>query len=307
MVSKDRISGTLIEFETLVHIYITKKHQRTAEIPMDYLKRLPRLPPRERAVQVAVVTGASTAALGALVWCIRDYHAFLALGPGGAPYNVMGWAVVSMLRLFALSKRGATQVSDYPTEGAHEDIKNLPNRKGARADVGGVVPHRQLSQHPPDEMKPYITNLFRNAVIQNSRLIEERRSLYEKHNSALFVRPDVLANEDPAAPKPSQTAYTARGECGHVHPDYSIHLYLSPADARHVIEKGWGERHRLSKPRTAVVNFEKAHIASTYILIYGPRDTDEVEVVRTILLNSLRFMTGREDVEAPEWKVALAS
>ncbi|KIW32324.1 uncharacterized protein PV07_03878 [Cladophialophora immunda] len=273
---------------------------------MDYLKHLPALPPRDRAVRAAVLTGASTVALSALVWCIRDYHAFLALGPGGASYNVKGWAFVTMLRLFALSKRGATQVSDYPTDGAHEDIKNLPNRKGERAAVGGIIPHRQLSQHAPDEMKPYITNLFKNVVVQNSDILEERLSLYEKHNPALFVREEVLANKDPAAPKPSSTAYTARGECGHIHPDYSIHLYLSPADARLIIEKGWGERHRLSKPKTARFTFENAHVADTYLMIYGPRDTDEVEVVRKILQNSIRFMSGRENVEAPEWKVALA-
>ncbi|KIY01043.1 uncharacterized protein Z520_03709 [Fonsecaea multimorphosa CBS 102226] len=273
---------------------------------MDYLKHLPPLPSRDRAVQAAVLTGTSTLALSALIWCIRDYHAFLALGPGGVPYNLGGWAFVTMIRLFALSKRGATQVSDYPIDGAHEDIKSLPNRKGERAAVGGIIPHRQLSQYPPDEMKPYITNLFKNIVVQNSDLLEERLSLYEKHNPALFLREEVLANKDPAAPRPPQTAYTSRGECGHVHPDYSLHLYLSPADARLVIEKGWAERHRLAKPKTANFNFEKAFVASTYLMIYGPRDTDEVEVVRKILQNSIRFMSGREDVEAPEWKVALA-
>ncbi|EXJ66803.1 uncharacterized protein A1O5_09998 [Cladophialophora psammophila CBS 110553] len=273
---------------------------------MDRLTRLPHLPSRDRALNAAALTGISTLALSAVIWCIRDYHAFLALGPGGASYNVKGWAWVSMLRLFALSKRGATQVADYPTEGAHEDIKNLPERKGDRAAVGGIIPHRQLSQHPPEEMKQYITNLFKNAVTQNSELLEERLSLYEKHNPALFVREEVLLNADSAAPKPPQTAYTARGECGHVHPDYSIHLYLSPADARLIIEKGWGERHRLSKPKTSMVNFENAHVGDTYLMIYGPRDEDEIEIVRKILQSSIRFMTGRGDVEAPQWKVALS-
>ncbi|KIW85386.1 hypothetical protein Z517_00776 [Fonsecaea pedrosoi CBS 271.37] len=274
---------------------------------MDYIKRLPPIASRDRVANAAVLTGASTLALSALVWCIRDYHAFLALGPGGVPYNVKGWAFVTMIRIFALSKRGATQVSDYPADGAHEDIKNLPLRKGDRAAVGGIIPHRQLSQHSPDEMKPYITNMFKNVVVQNSELLEERLSIYEKHNPAIFIREDILASEDPSAPKPSSTAYTARGECGHVHPDYSIHLYLSPADARLIIEKGWGERHRLSKPKTARLKFEKAHVADTYLMIYGPRDTDEIEVVRKILQNSVRFMSGREDVRAPEWKVALAA
>jgi hypothetical protein len=116
---------------------------------MDRLKQLSRLPPRELAFSAA----AMTAALSAFIWCIRDYHDFLALGPGGAPYNVMGWAIITMLRPFALSKRGARQVSSYPADGAHEDIRDLPKRVGLPASVGGIVPHRQLSQHPPEEMK----------------------------------------------------------------------------------------------------------------------------------------------------------
>lgn len=92
--------------------------------------------------------------LSALVWCVLDYRAFLALGPGGPPYNVFGWAFMTFLvRPFALSKRAATSVSDYPADGAHESIQALPNRKGERASVGGIAPHRQLSQHPPAEMR----------------------------------------------------------------------------------------------------------------------------------------------------------
>ena len=95
---------------------------------------------------------AIVATLSAIIWGYRDYQDFLALGPGGAPYNVKGWAWVTFLRLFALSKRGALGVSDYPSEGAHEEIKALPRRGGLRASIGGIIPHRQLSQHAGEEM-----------------------------------------------------------------------------------------------------------------------------------------------------------
>lgn len=130
-----------------------------------FFAQIPRDP---RAANTAAITGVSTVALSAaLVWCIRDYRAYLALGPGGPPYNVLGWAMITFLvRPFALSKSATTSTSDYPVEGAHEDIKALPERKGERATVGGIAPHRQLSQHPPAEMRevslepPNLTILF---------------------------------------------------------------------------------------------------------------------------------------------------
>lgn len=88
-------------------------------------------------------------------WCVRDYREYLALGPGGPPYNVAGWAAVTFLvRPFALSRSDVTRVDDYPAEGSSLEIRNLPRRQGERALVGGIAPHRQLSQHAPEHMRP---------------------------------------------------------------------------------------------------------------------------------------------------------
>lgn len=51
--------------------------------------------------------------------------------------------------------------------------------------------------------------------------------------------------------------------------------------------------------------FKKLHVADAYILIYGPRNEEEVEAVSKILQSSIRFMTGRSDVEMPQWKTCL--
>lgn len=97
------------------------------------------------------LAGASTAFL---IWCIKDYRAFLALGPGGVPYNIFGWAAITILvRPFALSEKNATWTGDYPSEGAHQDILNLPPRKGGRAKLAGIAPHRQMTQKAPESMK----------------------------------------------------------------------------------------------------------------------------------------------------------
>lgn len=107
----------------------------------------------QRPFLLATTSGAAALVVFA-VWCIKDYGDYLALGPGGPPYNVKGWAWITFgIRPFALSKSGATYVADYPTEGSHPEIKSLPRRQGERALLGGIAPHRQLSQHAPSRMR----------------------------------------------------------------------------------------------------------------------------------------------------------
>lgn len=145
----------------------------------------------------------------------------------------------------------------------------------------------------------YIENLFVNAARQHPSLLETRQSLYERHHDALFVARSLLesrANELP------ETAIIARGEVGHAHPDLSVHLYFSPADARVLIEKCWAERHRLSVPEKRRWVRSQFHIGSTYLMIYGPRNEEEMEVLRIILENSIRYMTGQDEVESLQWR-----
>jgi hypothetical protein len=61
----------------------------------------------------------------------------------------------------------------------------------------------------------------------------------------------------------------------HIHEsDMSAHVLLSLADAKDVIAKGWGERHRITG--TAVIPLG-------YTLLYLPRNKEEVEVMGRIL------------------------
>lgn len=100
------------------------------------------------------VAGVSVVMMKGLVWCIRDYKNYLALGPGGPPHNILGWAVITFLvRPFTLGKQHTTWTGDYPEDGCHEGIKALPSRSGKRPTCGGIGPHRQLSQNAPEHMK----------------------------------------------------------------------------------------------------------------------------------------------------------
>ncbi|KAG4425313.1 hypothetical protein IFR04_001463 [Cadophora malorum] len=237
------------------------------------------------------LVGASTAVL---IWCIKDYQDFLALGPGGVPYNIFGWAAITILvRPFALNEKDATWTGDYPSEGAHQEILGLPPRKGGRAKLSGIAPHRQMTQKAPESMKAPLKELFDDIVKKHPKVLETKRSLYEKHHDAIFVQSSLLL--DPLSPIP-QTARISRGEIGHIHHDASVHLYFSRADAKILIEKNWAERHRLARTKPFLGRVNMFGVAGTYLMIYGPRDEGELETMRTILKNSVKFMTGIEDL-----------
>ncbi|KAK1657422.1 hypothetical protein BDP55DRAFT_638754 [Colletotrichum godetiae] len=248
----------------------------------------------------------TTLATPLLLWAAyRDYRAYIALGPGGVPHNALGWLLVTLgLRPFALSKSSATWTGDYPDQGSHAEIRALPERNGERAELGGIVPHRQLSQHAPEKMREFIENLFANAVTQNPSLLTTKLSLYERNNPALFLHPQVLsslASSSGATTTSSSTPVVARGEIAHHHTDLSIHLYLAPADAKLAIQKRWAERHRLSLPRGSFLA-NRLHLADSYLMVYGPRDEEEMEVLAELLRCGVRFMIGREDVGVIEWR-----
>ena len=70
-------------------------------------------------------------------------------------------------------------------------------------------------------------------------------------------------------------------EIGHIHEsDMTAHVLLSLADAKDVIAKGWGERHRA----TGTVA-----IPLGYTMLYLPRNKEEVEVMTRILEAGVEF------------------
>ena len=100
-----------------------------------------------------IISGIAVTA-ASLLWCFQDYQAYLNLGPGGPPYNWKGWAWITFgIRPFALRANETLLVADYPPEGCHSDMKKLPCRSGPRAQLGGIAPHRQLSQFAPEAMR----------------------------------------------------------------------------------------------------------------------------------------------------------
>lgn len=229
-----------------------------------------------------------------LILAYRDYQAFLALGAGGLPHNAIGWLINALvLRPLALSYSSRLYVGDYPNNGASKAIANLPKREGKRPTAAGIVPHRQMTDQATKSMMEPLRQIM-TALVDDpefSGKLEIRKSHYELHNDALYVLPSLLEN-DKELPV---TARVAKGEITHVHPDRSIHVYLSAADARVLIEKGWGERHRLSRTWPFWMGWRQnlLGLGHTYLMIYGPRDEEELEVAKCIMREGVRFMLGK--------------
>jgi hypothetical protein len=74
-------------------------------------------------------------------------------------------------------------------------------------------------------------------------------------------------------------AFVRRTEFGHLHPphDGSLHLTLPAAERQDLIERGWAEPH----PR-----------ASSTIMVYGPRNDAELDVVWEIVQRAYERAAG---------------
>lgn len=71
-------------------------------------------------------------------------------------------------------------------------------------------------------------------------------------------------------------------EFAHIHPpsDGSLHMVLPPDFVERVIENGWAERHPLAG---------RYGLPANIVMVYGPRDDDEVGTVEDLMRASHSF------------------
>lgn len=270
----------------------------------NYLRSIPIHLPRTHNQRLTLAFG-TLAAFGTsliLPALYRDYNLFISYGPGGVPSNLLGWmivrAVFQPLRGEMLSTDIYIQRADALEGhgvGSEGFLTLLPEQARSVVDrpyVGPhVVPQRQLSQLPKDEIKEKLDARFRAFGRRNDHLIRFDRSLQEAHADAFF-----LANRLP----PTELAKATRGELAHLHSggEYSAHFALSPADCKKVIEAGWGQRHGFSgtSAMTWLTIGTRPDIPAEYLLIYAPRNDAEIDTFMQLLEASIKYTTGREDV-----------
>jgi len=256
--------------------------------PRDIFQHLPDLRPllKHYALRLSLVSTAAVL-IPFSIACVRNYQSWIALGAGGLPYNPVGWTGAWIIKMFSKRDVLSTECYDDPEviarsgDYARESFLKggLERREGERPKIAGfVVPHRQVPPGNPLEIRKLQSEQFYAIAEANPFVIQIRTSKLERHGPAFWLVPEIPVPE---------WAKRTRGEIAHMHldSDGSGHVMLSLADAKEVIEKGWGERH----------GFSGVILPSSYMIIYAPRNEEEVRIVGQIFKAGIRCVSnGRE-------------
>ncbi|KAH8598730.1 hypothetical protein B0O99DRAFT_614037 [Bisporella sp. PMI_857] len=210
----------------------------------------------------------------------NDYDNFLSLGPGGTPSTFFGYLKITCLRIFALSDPYTPAIFThkiYPAIGYYPRTQSwLPKRQGPRPTIVGIAPQRQTDQPGCPKMYRALRKSLENLSEKNSQSLRVAMSCFEKKGLALFCKHPINA--------------TCRGEICHVHhSDRSMHMNLHPDDAKVVLEMGWGERHPLAKG-----GWMSRYVPKEFIMVYAPRDREELDVVCRIVEAAGFWVSGEQ-------------
>ena len=151
---------------------------------------------------------------------------------------------------------------------------NLPARKGPGPETTSQLPHSQVTQHGPDAVIDKLHEwAFSLPSVQN-----EHSGISVPGARALVMHRDTQCNHE---------AFMIGREFAHIHPhpdNGSLHVKLPAADAKHVVDTGWGEDHYL---------VTQGMYPKGLIMVFSPRDDEELEVVKTIVARSHDFALGK--------------
>lgn len=142
--------------------------------------------------------------LPAYRFILKDYHAFLALGPGGTPSTFAGYLRVTYLRLFTISDPFQPPSLALPTCPQGSYLQRLPPRSGPRPVTAGIAPHRQLNQKPSLDLHHAVRKGLHSLVAACPSMLRKGNSCFEKNGLALFLSAGL--NTDPPATAPPETA-----------------------------------------------------------------------------------------------------
>ncbi|MFF2243754.1 phospholipase [Arthrobacter sp. NPDC058130] len=176
-------------------------------------------------------------------------------------------------RLSFLARPGA---NDRAADSAHWPALpggRLPVRAGQRPAVSWTIPQEQLNDNAPLDLQERLFSRIRSlagvATSQSAISVPGARGLK--------VQPGPEAPVD-AFLVPSV------GEFAHQHPPYdgSLHLALPPELVADAVAKGWAAAHPLAGIR----------LARGMVMVYGPRDESELDVVAAVVATSHAYATG---------------
>jgi Family of unknown function (DUF5519) len=147
----------------------------------------------------------------------------------------------------------------------------LPRRAGPRPRTTPSNPHTQLDQQPSD---PSLVEELARRVFALSGVVEEPSRI-----SVPGARALTLADGEPMGPP---EAFLIEREFAHLHPppDHSLHAMLPLDVAREATDAGWAEVHPVAR---------LGLIPPTAVMLYAPRDEDELGVIAVLIEASHAF------------------
>jgi phospholipase/carboxylesterase len=145
-------------------------------------------------------------------------------------------------------------------------------RQGERPGTTPTNPHTQLTQNAPADLQERVFDLARSLAG------------VAVGPSGVSV-PGARAFHLPGSTQAAREAFMVGREFAHIHPpaDGSLHMVLPPDLVDDVIANGWAERHPLAGQYGLPANI---------VMVYGPRDDEELEVVEDLVRASHGLAAG---------------
>lgn len=214
-----------------------------------------------------------------------DSNEWVEFGSGGTPPTPSGYWRMTKFRFRRFwSSDDLRDPSPLSNEGRKYLSRELPQRSGKRPQiVSRTMPQRQKPEPLDDAIRERVHNLPKKFCEEYPDILKLDLSKTEgRSTDAIYAKPD-LSGRDPSA-KDKMLG----DEIAHVHPaDNSLHVWVSPPDAKEAVRKGWGERFPLSS---------MGLLHPSWIMLYAPRSMEEVDVIEEIVKAGIGFLTGENVV-----------
>jgi len=158
------------------------------------------------------------------------------------------------------------------TIAAKAEALNLPKRTGPMPYVSSHVPHVQVGVEPDPEISKEL--LRRVSSMPGIEIRDTVMSMpgalgFRLAEDVELARPDLGVRER---------------EFAHMHPDGSLHAFLSPELAAKAVNAGWGAHHPYSRKWPKYKGF---------VMIFTPMSKSELRVVLQLVRESYRLVTTK--------------
>ena len=166
---------------------------------------------------------------------------------------------------------GSGLVTCEPREEDDRFFPGLPPRAAPPGVTSGEVPHQQLNaESTPEVIDELFSRIFEASILDNRPSI-----LGMQGTRAIWLSEEV--------PITRQECVPAGREFAHIYPNGSLHAVVPFGRLSGAVATGWAEPHPFAGQ---VRGFE------TFVMLFAPRSSGEVDVIVQLILESVDFITG---------------